>query len=263
MQQKPRRRSIVKKVVKKDGAVLMGPCFLRHLKYAKRRAVCILLLKQQRRSIVKQGKNPDGAALTGWYSLPRLKYVKKGGVYFTTEAAAKKYCETVPESGWCCLDGMVFPATPEVCKKKGGMYFLTKAEALKYCDSAAELPDLEVVNIFLTKKCEVAVKVKNNGPGMVPDSVWTIHTPKSSSVYIYINGKSWGGATIWKFDPGKSLKAPGGTAVYVSTLIVKTEAKIVATIDHTLQVTEINEINNKMGKLVKCEFKMKRTNRLK
>jgi len=180
---------------------------------------------------------------------------KKGGSWFATKAEAEKFCETGGESGWCCLDGVVFPATPELCKKKGGMYFPTEAAAKKACIDLTRLPDLQVVNIYLNRKCQVVVKVKNNGPGSVPDNVWTIHTPKSSSVYIYINGKSWGGATIWKFDPGKSLKPPGGTAVYTSSFIVKTSAKITAIIDHTLRVTETNEINNKLVKVVRCGLK--------
>ncbi len=181
---------------------------------------------------------------------------KKGGDYFTTKADAEKFCEGEEESGgWCCLDGMVFPATPEECKKKGGDYFPTKPAAVKFCETYSKLPDLEVVNIFLNEKCQVCVKVMNNGPGMVPDGVWTIHTPKSSSVYIYINGKKWGGGTIWGFDPAKSLKMPGGTAVYTSKLVVKTSAKITATVDHTLQVTETNESNNKMSKAVFCKSK--------
>lgn len=206
---------------------------------------------------------------TGWCCLDGMVFAatpevckKKGGISAPTKAEAEKYCEE-GGSGWCCFDGVVFPATIEECKKKGGIYAPTEAEAKKYCEYRSKLPDLQVVNIFLSKKCQVVVKVRNNGPGFVPDSVWTVHLPKSSSVYIYINGKKWGGRTIWKFDPGKSLKSPGGTALYTSSLIVKTSAKITATIDNTLQVTEGNEMNNKLSKAVKCGLKMMKPKRLK
>lgn len=218
---------------------------------------------------VEAKKYCDEGEGAGWCCLDGMVFAatpevckKKGGVYFPTEAAAIKYCEE-DSIGWCCFDGVVFPATPEECKKKGGAYFPTKPAAEKYCEYRSKLPDLQVVNIFLNKKCQVVVKVMNNGPGFVPDSVWTVHFPKSSSVYIYINGKKWGGRTIWKFDPGKSLKTTGGTALYTSSLIVKTSAKITATIDHTLQVAEANETNNKLGKYVKCRLKMLKQRRLK
>jgi|GEM_PF-1676155 len=207
---------------------------------------------------------------TGWCCFDGIVFAatpevckKKGGVYFLNKTDAIKYCEEGElEEGWCCFDGMVFAATPEVCKKKGGVYFPTKPAAIKYCEKYSKLPDLQVVNIFLNKKCQVVVKVRNNGPGMVPDSVWTVHTPESSSVYIYINGKKWGGGTIWGFDTAKALKMPGGTALYTSKLVVKTSAKITATVDHTLQVAETVETNNKLSKYVKCGLKMLKTKRI-
>jgi hypothetical protein len=57
------------------------------------------------------------------------------------------------------------------------------------CSTSAKLPDLAVDDIFLTRDNRVAVMVKNIGPGQVPDEVWTIHTPDSSGVYLYIDGR--------------------------------------------------------------------------
>ena len=170
---------------------------------------------------------------------------RKGGVYFATEAEARKYCEQPPATGWCCKDGMVFAATPEQCKEKGGMYFATKPEAEKYCRIGNKLPDLIVRDIALNRRCQVVVTVGNAGPGMVPDEVWTVHKPTSCSVYLYINGQKWGGGTVWGFDPGKLLQPPGGTARYVSKLVVGSAAEITALIDHTGEVTEVDETNNK------------------
>lgn len=116
------------------------------------------------------------------------------------------------------------------------------------------LPDLVIDDVYLDKHCNVVVRVKNLGPGYIPDNVWTDHRPESASVYLVINGHNWGGATIWKFDPGKSLQAPGGTATYRSNLEVKQrDAMIRATVDHTRQVPEANEGNNEMTKRLSCE----------
>ncbi|MCU0579311.1 MAG: hypothetical protein MUF69_07170, partial [Desulfobacterota bacterium] len=54
------------------------------------------------------------------------------------------------------------------------------------------LPDLIVERIVLGPECRVDVVVANRGPGAVPDTVWTAHTPLSSSVYIHVDGNSWG-----------------------------------------------------------------------
>lgn len=115
------------------------------------------------------------------------------------------------------------------------------------------LPDLTIDKIYLTKDCRVAVVVKNLGPGSVPDDVWTVHKPKSAGVYLYKNGTGWGGASIWKFDPAKSLKAPGGTATYVSTLHVPGAAAIKAVADLWNVVTEKNEGNNSLQVKLACE----------
>src|SRR4030043_1522228 len=91
-----------------------------------------------------------------------------------------------------------------------------------------KLPDLKIEKIYLTKDCKVAVEIKNLGPGPVPDEVWTVHTPKSAGVYLYKNGAGWGGGAIWKFDPAKNLKSPGGIATYISTLKITGTAGIKA-----------------------------------
>lgn len=119
--------------------------------------------------------------------------------------------------------------------------------------SEGQLPDLIIADIYLDKDCQVVVKVKNLGPGSVPDEVWTVHKPESSSVYISIDGKGWGGGTIWGFDPGKALQSPGGEATYTSTLKVTGTATIKATVDHTKQVKEANEGNNQRTEKLTCK----------
>ena len=115
------------------------------------------------------------------------------------------------------------------------------------------LPDLVVDDVWLNKGCQVVVRVKNNGPGKVPNDVWDVHTPKSAGIYLWKDGKSWGGATIWKFDPAKSLQSPGGTAVYTSNLTVSGSATIAAQVDRWNTVKERSETNNKRKEKLICQ----------
>jgi hypothetical protein len=116
-----------------------------------------------------------------------------------------------------------------------------------------KLPDFTIEKIYLTKDCHVAVVVKNLGPGLVPDDVWTVHKPKSAGVYLYKNGTGWGGGPIWKFDSAKNLKSPGGTETYVSTLKVTGTAGIKAVVDLWSVVTEANEGNNSLETKLSCK----------
>jgi len=116
-----------------------------------------------------------------------------------------------------------------------------------------QLPDLTIEDITLNEQCFVVVTAKNNGPGRVPDEVWTVHTPDSSAIYLHINGKKWGGETIWHFDPDKNLQNPGGTAIMTSNLKVSGTAMINATIDSTRKVKEENERNNQMRRKLTCQ----------
>lgn len=116
-----------------------------------------------------------------------------------------------------------------------------------------KLPDLVIQDLYLNKNCQVVVKVKNNGPGIVPNEVWTIHTPKSAGVYFYKDEVGWGGTSIWKFDPGRSLQSPGGTATYISSLKVSGNAKITATVDYWNKIKESRGKNNKRTEKLICK----------
>jgi hypothetical protein len=115
-----------------------------------------------------------------------------------------------------------------------------------------QLPDLTIVDITLNDQCFVVVTARNNGPGRLPDKVWTDHSPDSSAIYLHINGKKWGGQSIWGFDPARNLQNPGGTATMTSKLKVTGTAMIAAYIDHTYRVKETDEKNNAMKKEVTC-----------
>ncbi len=118
------------------------------------------------------------------------------------------------------------------------------------------LPDLVISNISLDKNCRVVVRVRNVGKGKIPINVWTQHKPSSSSVYLKVNGKNWGGATIWKFDRSKRLLRAGGSAVFKSSLKVKGSQNITAIVDMTRQVKESNERNNAKTKKLTCSSKV-------
>ncbi len=118
--------------------------------------------------------------------------------------------------------------------------------------AAGPLPDLVIRDLRLNERCEIVANVSNLGPGRVPDAVWTTRTPNSSSVYLTIDGRPWGGETIWKLDPRRALQAPHGHAIYVSNYVVRGSATVRATVDHTTQVAETNEGNNARTETLTC-----------
>ncbi len=109
---------------------------------------------------------------------------------------------------------------------------------------ASREPDLEILKITAARECKLAVVVKNNGPGYLPDYVYTKHHPKSAGVYVYINGKGWGGESIWKFDPGKKLQKPGGVTTCILSYQVGPPITVKGVVDYWNDVKEANERNN-------------------
>lgn len=105
-------------------------------------------------------------------------------------------------------------------------------------------PDLTILKITVDRNCNLAVVVRNNGPGPLPNFVYTNHHPKSAGVFVWINGKSWGGTSIWKFDPTRKLQRPGGQATYISRYKVSSPVDVKAVVDRWNDVKEANERNN-------------------
>jgi hypothetical protein len=120
------------------------------------------------------------------------------------------------------------------------------------CGGSARLPDLRIVKMGVDRNCKVWVTVTNAGPGKVPDQVWTSHSPQSAGVYLHRNGQKWGGASIWKFDPGKKLQKPGGMATFRSSLPVNGAVTIKAVVDLWDKVKETNEGNNTLQRRLNC-----------
>jgi hypothetical protein len=116
--------------------------------------------------------------------------------------------------------------------------------ALSAQAKASRLPDLTIVKIGVNRACNLVVVVKNNGPGPLPGYVYTKHHSKSAGVYVYINGKGWGGQSIWKFDPTKQLQSPGGQATCTLSYKVGPPIDVKAVVDLWNDVKEANERNN-------------------
>jgi hypothetical protein len=109
---------------------------------------------------------------------------------------------------------------------------------------AKRKPDLTIRKITVDRNCNLAVVVRNNGPGALPNYVYTKHHPKSAGVFVYINGKSWGGKSIWKFDPARKLQKPGGHATCILNYKVGPPIDVKAVVDLWNDVKEANERNN-------------------
>ena len=120
------------------------------------------------------------------------------------------------------------------------------------------LPDLIIDDIFLDKSCRVVIRVKNLGPGPVPDDVWTARGPETTGVYLQVNGRPWGGASIWQFDPRRALQQKNGTASFTSKRQITGTAMITATVDRTRKVKELNERNNGRKKQLTCALSIEK-----
>lgn len=121
-----------------------------------------------------------------------------------------------------------------------------------------DLPDLTIEDIALDDQCRVVVRAKNLGPGPVFDEVWTDHKPDSTAINLSVDGKAWGGETIWLLDPQRKLRSAGGTAVYKSNLKVTGTQTVKVKIDQTKQVKEADETNNERTISLTCSAAEKR-----
>jgi len=106
--------------------------------------------------------------------------------------------------------------------------------------------DLTVSQIFLTPSDKVSVTVKNLGPGEVPEEVWT--SKADCSVFLYRDGKSWGGANLKVLDAGRQLMSKGGEVTFTSNLQLEKTTRIKAVVDKENRVREENEGNNSLVK---------------
>jgi hypothetical protein len=202
-------------------------------------------------TIINRG---PGSLPTGWQALTDVYFngVKQGFVSLTTPTSTTG--GGIQNPGGTSTFWVAFAITSPVTvdfvidplntvKESNEANNTRKGCNLKPC---TPLPDLVIDSIGTTRDgCFVAVTVKNLGPGPVPMDVWTIHTPDSAGVYLYVDGKAWGGASIWRFDPARILLPAGGSAEYVSKLSLEHRvATVKAIVDQTGKVVEVDEGNN-------------------
>jgi len=119
-------------------------------------------------------------------------------------------------------------------------------------EEKVSLPDLSIGNVYITRQNQVAVRLVNKGHAQISERYWQKNVP---TIYIYRNGRGWGGVTLKIFDPGKHLTKPGGEALYIfENLIVHGTETIKVVVDSQNTLSESDENNNEISK----EFKARR-----
>jgi hypothetical protein len=114
------------------------------------------------------------------------------------------------------------------------------------------LPDLSVHKVALTGDCKIAITLRNNGPGRMPDAAWS----SSRAIVDYnIDGGAWGGMTLNGFDHHKRLQPAGGMYTFVSDRKVAGTSVVKAHADRHGIVAETNERNNGGSYSLTCRMK--------
>ncbi|MEN8141165.1 MAG: hypothetical protein ABFR97_08095 [Thermodesulfobacteriota bacterium] len=108
--------------------------------------------------------------------------------------------------------------------------------------------DLAVQAIGPNRDGQVVVTVINKGPGGVPARAYELQGKDAVTLMLSRNGKSWGGATLSKFDPQRRLRKPGARVRYTSNLIVSSSITVSATVDGSRKIKERDERNNTLSK---------------
>ena len=119
---------------------------------------------------------------------------------------------------------------------------------------AAPKPDLVVDNIYLNKAGNIAVDIRNAGPGPLPDTAYRSTESFAACFVIMIGVQFVDYATLWAADPNKALRNPGGTVTYTSPIKITEPTAVRVWMDITEQVDEANEGNNIKQVLLKPEL---------
>lgn len=126
--------------------------------------------------------------------------------------------------------------------------------------TTAAPPDLAVSRIWLNEECKVQVAVSNPGPTRLSPVYYLENVP---DLYLYRNGKRWGGVTLAVLDPQKKLVRKGGRAIYSSNLKINGTEQIRAVIDSRNVLREKNEKNNAQAAKLTCKAEAAVTTPLK
>jgi hypothetical protein len=122
---------------------------------------------------------------------------------------------------------------------------------------AAALPDLAATDLGVNAECQVVVKFRNNGPGVVPDAAFAL-SPPGSSVQMYKDNQPWGGIVLGGIDPQKHLKPAGGTLTHTwfpgaaNLKLPPGTHSVRVVVDNNNVVKESNEQNNTLTRRLTC-----------
>jgi len=105
-------------------------------------------------------------------------------------------------------------------------------------------PDLVVDRIYLNPAGNIAVDIRNAGPGALPDTAYRSTESFAACFVIMIGVQFVDYATLWAADPDKVLRNPGGTITYTSPIRITEPTAVRVWLDITEQVEEANEGNN-------------------
>ncbi len=118
---------------------------------------------------------------------------------------------------------------------------------------AAPKPDLVVDRIYLNQAGNIAVDIRNAGPGTLPDTAYRSTESFAACFVIMIGVQFVDYATLWSADPHRVLRNPGGTVTYTSPIKITEPTAVRVWMDITEQVEEANEGNNIKQVLLKPE----------
>ena len=118
---------------------------------------------------------------------------------------------------------------------------------------AAPKPDLVVDRIYLNQAGNIAVDIRNAGPGPLPDTAYRSTESFAACFVIMIGVQFVDYATLWAADPDRALRDPGGTITYTSPIRITEPTAVRVWLDITEQVEEANEGNNIKQALLKPE----------
>lgn len=130
---------------------------------------------------------------------------------------------------------------------------LLAAPALASAQGAAPKPDLVVDRIYLNPAGNIAVDIRNAGPGSLPETAYRSTESFAACFVIMIGVQFVDYATLWAADPNKALLNSGGTVTYVSPVKLEEPTAVRVWMDITEQVEEANEGNNIKQVLLKPE----------
>jgi len=108
----------------------------------------------------------------------------------------------------------------------------------------APKPDLVVDRMYLNPAGNIAVDIRNAGPGALPDTAYRSTESFAACFVIMIGVQFVDYATLWAADPDKVLRNPGGTITYTSPIRITEPTAVRVWLDITEQVEEANEANN-------------------